>query len=160
MASNKHALTNTESFHAKYEEVPECGCWLWTAAIDKRGYGKFNARRGDDVGIAFAHRVSWELHNGPIPEGMHVCHRCDTPSCVNPGHLFLGTQADNMLDMTMKGRRATGEAAGPARITRELALEVLMAEGTHQSIADRLGLVRQHVGKIKSGIIWKELHHG
>lgn len=78
------------------------GCWLWTAAKRHKGYGAFNVR-GENFK---AHRLAWELTYGPIPKGMHVCHRCDTPSCVNPTHLFLGTNQDNVADMFQKGRNS------------------------------------------------------
>lgn len=85
----------------------DSGCWLWMAARNARGYGCV----GRDVGRGYwlAHRVSWELANGPIPDGLFVLHRCDVPSCVNPHHLFVGTNADNMRDMALKGR---GRGAG------------------------------------------------
>lgn len=79
------------------------GCWLWLGKPDKHGYGRINV--GGRAGKAqFAHRVSWELHRGSIPNGMGVLHHCDTPSCVNPDHLFIGTQSDNMRDARAKGR--------------------------------------------------------
>jgi len=76
------------------------GCWEWTASTNKLGYGWFGAHRKTHL----AHRVSWELNVGPIPEGSHVLHRCDNPPCIRPGHLFLGTDADNMADMVAKRR--------------------------------------------------------
>lgn len=91
------------------------GCWMWTAVRDpKSGYGKFyiGARR-----FTGAHRASYSIHNGPIPEGMFVLHRCDTPSCVNPAHLFLGTHLDNMADMIAKGRGTAGRRV-PAHFVR------------------------------------------
>jgi hypothetical protein len=78
-------------------------CWAWTGkARSQYGYGAFNVG-GRMVG---AHRLAWELTNGVIAGGMHVCHRCDNPLCCNPGHFFLGTAQDNMDDMSAKGRRA------------------------------------------------------
>lgn len=76
------------------------GCWIWTAAHSSGGYGQI-ARNGKNI---YAHRVSYEMFVGPIPAGMYICHTCDTPACVNPAHLFAGTQRDNAIDMSRKGR--------------------------------------------------------
>lgn len=77
------------------------GCWLWTAYRNKAGYGDFGVRRR----VMKAHVFSWEFHNGKeVPRGLDVCHTCDTPSCVNPDHLFVGTRTDNMRDCASKGR--------------------------------------------------------
>lgn len=76
------------------------GCWIWTGGLDGHGYGRV-WREGRRQG---SHRVSFQLTNGRIPDGMYVCHHCDNPICVNPGHLFLGTHSDNMRDCTNKGR--------------------------------------------------------
>jgi len=81
------------------------GCWLWTACKDQSGYGRLGARVDGSFFVFKAHRLSWELAHGPIPEGVCVLHRCDTPSCVRPDHLFLGSKQDNYDDMVNKGRR-------------------------------------------------------
>lgn len=89
---------------------PNTGCWLWTGAVDKDGYGQIK-EHGKQVK---AHRVSWKIHHGELPEFSVVCHQCDTPSCVNPAHLFLGTHADNMKDRDAKGRTSLCGARGDA----------------------------------------------
>jgi HNH endonuclease len=77
-------------------------CWVWIGFIHKNGYGRVYTKAH---GSTKAHRVSWEMANGEIPEGIEVCHRCDNPPCIRPDHLFLGTHLDNITDMINKGRR-------------------------------------------------------
>jgi hypothetical protein len=84
------------------------GCWLWTGAKDVGNYGRLGCvLRGKHRSLS-VHRTIWEMANGPVPEGLFVCHHCDTPACVNLKHLFLGTQYDNMNDMVRKGRHKGG----------------------------------------------------
>ncbi len=104
--------TVAERFWAKVRKGE--GCWLWVGAKQHNGYGYLHSGGHSIRKPLRAHRVSWELHNGPIPDGLRVLHSCDTPCCVNPAHLFLGTQSDNMKDCAAKGRVCT---VGKARLT-------------------------------------------
>ncbi len=89
-----------DSFWAKVTKH-EVGCWDWNASKNKQGYGRMGIGAGQCIN---AHRVSWVIHNGDIPDGLFVCHKCDNPSCINPKHLFLGTRQDNTNDMMLKKR--------------------------------------------------------
>lgn len=87
-------------FNELYTPITESGCWIWIGATDAKGYGLFTVHQRS----MRAHRFSFEIHNGEIPEGFHVCHSCDIPSCVNPSHLWLGTALENNRDIHNKGR--------------------------------------------------------
>lgn len=92
------------------------GCWEWTGHSNRPGgYGRFAVQATRPIVLVVAHRYSWELHFGPIPPGMIVCHRCDNPSCVRPDHLFLGTQSDNVRDSVTKGRHKHNQVPRTAR---------------------------------------------
>jgi hypothetical protein len=122
------------------------------------GYGKIGARShvGGDLK---AHRLSWELHFGPIEDGLCVCHRCDNPPCVRPDHLFLGTRADNNADREEKGRGSSksGSCNPRARLTVEVVAEVrkLRSEGCSQTrIASHVGFPQPSISKILRGVGW------
>jgi HNH endonuclease len=90
-----------DSFWSKVEKTGENKCWKWKTYKNKQGYGRLGIAAGQCVN---AHRVSWVIHNGQIPDGLFICHTCDNPECTNPKHLFLGTRQDNINDMMVKKR--------------------------------------------------------
>lgn len=141
-------------FGAKYEAVPETGCWLWTAAVDGKGYGAFRMGKMEQ-----AHRASWLLHCGPIPEGMCVCHKCDTPTCVNPDHLFLGTVLDNNADRDAKGRTrgARGEHNEASKLTESDVRAIRLALGTQTEIAASFGVDKRRIGLIRRHQAWRHV---
>jgi hypothetical protein len=126
------------------------GCIVFTGSTNAGGHGQihYNGRNRR------THTVSWELSNGPIPDGMQVNHHCDNPPCINPEHLYLGTQSQNMADMNARGRNVLGSQTGTAKLTELDALAIFHAPGTHKDIARMYGVCRQTVGLIKNRINW------
>ncbi len=130
------------------------GCWIWKGPLREDGYGEFFI-----AGRRFrAHRYSFERQYGPIPLGLFVCHRCDNPSCVNPDHLFAGTQRENMQDMAAKGRHGgpdlRGEAHPMARITREVAQAIRVDLRPAKDVSAQYGVSKSLVWAIRSGRLW------
>lgn len=151
-------------FERKFSAEPTSGCWLWEAA--RHGNGRYGMM-WDGHGYASAHRVAWELYRGPIPEGKCVLHKCDNGLCVNPDHLFLGTQADNVQDMICKGRKvvglagqhnnhAKGERNGSARYSDEVISA--MREDYDTGVKNIAGLARRYsVSESQTRrIVWRQ----
>ena len=150
-------MTLKERFDAKWQENPETGCWDWTASTAKGGYGKIRVAGK----LRTAHRASYELHVGPIPDGFQVCHQCDRPCCVNPAHLFLGTNADNVRDKVQKCRQAKpkGEESGRAKLTSEevklmRAAADRLPHGGGKFLARWFGVSDRTIKRIKRGKSW------
>jgi hypothetical protein len=120
-------------------------CWLWTGSLND-GYGRF--RFGASVQLV--HRLSWEFHNGKIPYGLNVLHRCDVRNCCNPDHLWLGSQSENCMDKTLKGR-------SQRKLTKLDIQEILKMPGSNNSISKKYLVSASMIGKIKSGKRWKTL---
>ena len=156
--------TLKERFWRQVDKRDPDECWEWAAKSKVDGYGVIG--RGGRYGKkVLAHRLSWELHNGDIPEtnGYHgtvVMHKCDNRLCVNPNHLMLGTQGDNVKDMDDKGRRKTTATCGSKHhmttITEEEAAQIYQMEGLYRIIAEHYNCTLAVVKSIKRRITWKQ----
>jgi hypothetical protein len=150
-------MSRADHFWAKVRRGGPDDCWEWAGARNPLGYGNFWGGSGH----ARAHRFAFELENGPIPAGLCVLHRCDNTSCVNPGHLFLGTMKDNTADMVAKGRArggVSGERNGKARLTVEAVIEIRSRRAVSaRALAERFGVHRHTIHAIRRGQFWKEV---
>ena len=130
---------------------PDNGCWEWFASKNA-GYGQLMV----DKRPIPAHRLSYELHWGSIPAGMHVCHRCDNRACINPDHLFIGTNADNMADRDAKGRGIIyrGEDHGSAKLTEADVRAIRSSTLSNRKLAPLYGVCGKTISVIRSGKHW------
>lgn len=147
-----------QRFQDKYIPEPNSGCWLWTANCIRGGYGGMFG----DKKTARAHKISYELYKGIIPNGLHVCHRCDTRSCVNPDHLFLGTAAENTADMMRKNRGKRpilkGYESGRSKLTPNQLNEIRLALNngiSGRSLSIKYNVSDTAISRIKSGKTYK-----
>ena len=138
------------------------GCWEFRGSLNCKGYGRVRHSLGGVKTFIFAHRLSFEFFNGPIPDGHCVCHRCDNKKCVNPAHLFAGVNAENAQDAASKGlcHRPAGEKGSNARLTRDQVEQIraLLAAGTESksAIGRRFGVGDTCIYKIYRGYTWKD----
>jgi len=126
-------------------------CWLWIGCANERGYGWFHAASSSEKNT---HRLIWEHVHGPIAEGQSILHKCDISGCVNPSHLFIGTQSDNMIDAVRKGHR-------PTKLSVEQVVEIkkLLSQGLkHRVIAEKFGVSRGTVSLIHQGRNWTHVN--
>lgn len=138
--------------------APE-GCWEWSGARDRDGYGICGNRSGSE-GERRAHRFSYELHFGPITEGFIICHRCDNPPCCNPAHLYLGTDADNATDRKDRLGYPLGCKNSNAKLTESTVGEIKAALRSGMSgyrLAKQFGVSERAINFIRHGRTWKHV---
>lgn len=158
------AKTSAEdAFQSRYEIDPLTGCWIWTGDKDKNGYGLWQLKKVSLGGGRYlrkrirASRLSYEIHWGPIPDGMRVLHTCDNPPCVNPEHLFLGTPKQNSEDMAAKGRSPRGERQGRSKLTEVDVIEIRNSNETLEQLAARYGVSFQSISDAMNGRTWAHI---
>lgn len=144
-------------FMDRFAVNEQSGCWEWTGSKYPKGYGQFwSGTRGRSG----SHRFAYTVFNGPIPDGLHVCHKCDNPSCVNPDHLFVGTHGENMADMTAKKRHQFGSRSRNAKFTEDDVKEIRRAyqAGTTQpELAAKFGVSDVTISKIVLAATWRHV---
>lgn len=138
-----------DRFHQKYDRVPFSGCWIWIGGARPNSIGNLYGRHWKDSKESIgAHRFSWEIHRGPIPDGMMVCHHCDNTLCVNPEHLFIGYALDNMGDAKRKGRMCRLRGADRfwvSKLTKCQVDEIRASVGVSKAQLSRIYQVSQSV---------------
>jgi hypothetical protein len=147
----KKAGSLHDRFFSRFVKL-ENGCWQWRAHTDKDGYGFLPGAHNN----IRAHRLSYELHIGQIPPGLIICHHCDNPGCVNPGHLFIGTQKDNAQDALRKKRHYVGEKNGRSKLTEENVKEILNSSLNGQKLAEKFGVTRSTINHVRRRTTWQK----
>ena len=142
-----------ERFHSHCVIDEQTGCWIWMACLGRKNYGLF----GFEGRLQPAHRVSYKLHKGPIPDGLLVMHSCDQPRCVNPEHLSVGTGVDNMQDCVRKGRINRGVQRYNAKLNDGLVREIRLSSEPHLHVARRLGVDTALVQRVRAGRSWRHV---
>lgn len=134
--------------------VPETGCWLWVGSLTTYGYGRMTFGAKTEF---LAHRLSYEQKYGKIPEGKFALHQCDIKCCVNPDHIFIGTQQDNMTDKVKKKRQAKGESHGMSKLTKDQAVEAKFSDEKPSVLAKKFKCSAVMIRQIRSGHYWRHL---
>ena len=155
-SASRAAAADPKEYLAQRSKKVASGCIEWLAAKTSRGYGAahFHGR------YVIAHRLSYVAHVGPIPALGVVCHSCDNPLCINPEHLWIGSQQDNMNDKVEKCRHSHGAKHGRAKLSEQQAREILTSADSSASIAAKFGVTAEHVQVIRNGVAWKHLRQG
>jgi hypothetical protein len=142
-------------FEQKVLRLPISGCWLWTGATFKSGYGQLLR----DNKKVHAHRIAWNLYRGSIPDGLYVLHKCDVHPCVNPHHLFLGTHADNMADMIAKNLQDAprGERQHCAKLTEAQIIDIRTSTDSLRAMARKYNVRYSNISMIRRRQTWKHI---
>lgn len=141
-----------DRFWSQVRKAPD-SCWLYMGSRTYNGYGNFFATLRGKKHYR-AHRYSWALHRGDIPEGKLVCHKCDVRACVNPDHLFIGTAKDNHADRGRKGRTAVGRDLPQAKLTDELVMQIRRSKLSDNVWAEYVGIHPTAIHKARIGVNW------
>jgi len=154
-----HGLTEEARFLKRVNVKTKDECWEWTASQNRVGWhGQWRNAAGQ---IELTHRASWRLFKSEIPGGMFVLHKCDNPLCVNPGHLFLGTQSDNLHDMWGKGRArpgtSRGEKHGMSKLTAQAVTEIRNSQLSGVELAKQFGVTTTTICDVRKRRIWKHI---
>jgi hypothetical protein len=131
----------------------DSGCWIWTGQKSQKGYGVLQVQKNNKIKKYRAHRLSYELFKEPIPEGLYVCHSCDTPACINPAHLWVGTVQENNADKVNKSRTS-------AKLNKEQVVEIkkMLAEGhSKYQLGKMYGVHPRTIFDIKKGRTWRHV---
>jgi hypothetical protein len=150
---------DVERFFSKVEKSD--GCWNWKGGIACSGYGRFKLQHPVRHTV-YAHRLSWVLHFGNLKEGLQVNHKCDNRRCVNPKHLYAGTQKENQQDMKRRGRHTFGEKSPNAKLTEKDVLEIYAfyeREKSTLKVAAKFGITKNLAWRIVRGLQWEHLYN-
>lgn len=137
----------------KYEPITETGCWIWMGYVSDQGYGRIHYKGK----FSHATRFFYEHHNGEIPEGLFVRHKCDNPTCVNPEHLELGTQKQNQEDMVRRNRQSKGEDRHSAILTESQAKEIKNSSDRTTDLAHRYNVSLSAICDIRKNRTWRHI---
>lgn len=151
------ANTVSGAFFSSFEPEPNSGCWLWTGPDNGKGYGRICAMRETGKQSIYAHHASWLLHRGEIPPGKVIRHKCDVTCCVNPDHLEIGTQGENVQDRQKRMRQAWGVRHADARLTPEAIAHIRRKEMKQAAYAALYGVCDSHISRIQAGRKWRHL---
>lgn len=151
-------IEDSQRFWSKVDtSAGDDGCWRWLDHKTSKGYGEISVSASGKRKTLRAHRVAYEELVADIPDGLHICHRCDIRDCVNPKHLFVGTNSDNVKDRNSKNRQAKGVKHGRAKLSEEEVIAIYTDRRVTAAIASQYGVSTSTVINIRKGTSWKHI---